>query len=238
MLDKAKQALGLGSAPRAPPGFPDGEGDMEVHEVEPGVYEMRAPGEGPLDMPTPGNDTAQMERGDDVTVRRPYTDREEYEFRSLRSPRYRGDDPAWHHNPPGNSVWERVMNLASTAPIQGNPSLDPAVGDMVQVSAMAGYKAGEDVGHDSMEGVSGMVTGSVDARRELEAPSATQGSPTQMAPDESIFSDDMGFGDMGLSYQLTPGEREDDMAELSYREPGSGWDDECEEGQQDWCAFL
>lgn len=134
---------------------------------------------------------------DDPRVRRPYTEREMMDMQTMRSPRYPGDDPEYHHGVRGG-LWERIGRLGSIAPVMGNPSLDPAAGDMIAVSYMAGYGSDAEIGHDSIGGIDDMVLGNVDATRELDAPSATEGSPLQIAPHESVYSDEHGLGTHNL----------------------------------------
>lgn len=82
-----------------------------------------------------------MPRGD-PRIRRPYAPEEIAEMESIRSARYPGDDPEHHH---GDHPWD---GLATTAPVMGNPSLDPVAGDLVAVSYMAGYSGEAMVGFD------------------------------------------------------------------------------------------
>ena len=71
-------------------------------------------------------------------------------------------------------------------------SLDP-VTSIHDVSNMAGYNGSM---YDSMEGVDEMALGRVDARRELDVESATEGPPWQVNEHESIlFAESSQLGD-------------------------------------------
>lgn len=184
-----------------------------------GSIELRAPGESPLQEPTPGSDTAQMEAPDDPTVRRPPTDAEEYQRRSLRSSRYAGDDPHHGYQGRGQTVWDRVLDLVTVEPPLGSPSTDPMPADAgPALASMAGWNGGE-IGHDAMDGIDRLVTGEVNAMREMEAPSATRGTPLQMEESESVYRS-MDDTVHGLSLPPGPEDMVDDRAELSYRDPG------------------
>jgi hypothetical protein len=123
--------------------------------------------------------------------------------KNTRGPGHGGDAPGYddeqamvtdedhEHAAGGGSLWSSIMRMASIRPVQGDPSMDPAPA-MHRVSEMAGWSGAG--GHDALQGVDKLVTGEVDANRELETPSATEGTPLQLAPDESVFSDDLGLG--------------------------------------------
>lgn len=95
---------------------------------------------------------------DDPRIRRPYTEREMARMDSIRSPRYRGDDPEHHHSvPEARDMWDAVERIGTIAPVMGNPSIDPANGDLIAVSYMCGYGRDTPIGHDAMEGVDRLV---------------------------------------------------------------------------------
>jgi len=109
------------------------------------------------------------------------------EEKSIRSARYPGDDPGYHHSPSGG-IWKSAEALGTIAPVMGNPSMDPAAGDLIAVSYMAGFGGEAAVGHDAMGGVDAMVLGDVDATQELKVESSTEGGPLELAPNESIYN--------------------------------------------------
>ena len=88
----------------------------------------------------------------------------------------------------------RLQDQARIAPIQGNPSLDPVTSPW-DVARMAGYDGDA---YDAMAGVDKMVTGEADAMEEMELETATEGTPLELAADESLLSDDTGEGDLTL----------------------------------------
>jgi len=146
----------------------------------------------------------------DPRIRRPYSEQEMAEMRSVRSARYPGDDPEYHHAGSGRTMWERAEHLGSIAPVMGNPSIDPANGDLITVSYMAGYGGEAEVGHDAMQGVDRMVTDPrVDATSELRFESHHGGPHLSMTRDESIFSGDAGWGEKGLTYDEGPAQGQD-----------------------------
>lgn len=136
----------------------------------------------------------------DPRIRRPYTRREMAEMESIRSARYQGDDPSYHHGIKGaRDAWDAAERLGTIAPVLGNPSLDPASGDLVAVSYMCGYGGEAMVGHDACDGVDRYVTGEADANENLRVEGHHGGPPLAMSPDESVMRDDLGFGDMGAT---------------------------------------
>lgn len=103
--------------------------------------------------------------------------------RELREgPRDGGSDPD-PDTGDGASMWERIEGQAAIAPVMGNPSLEPAHRPY-EVAMMAGWGAGD--GYDAMMDVDKMVLGEVDATRELEANSATEGRPLQLGRSEDL----------------------------------------------------
>jgi hypothetical protein len=59
----------------------------------------------PADWDPDRNDLAGVDTGPDWGPRsRPYAPEEEREIESMRSPRYRGDDPGYHHRPRGRAT--------------------------------------------------------------------------------------------------------------------------------------
>lgn len=102
-----------------------------------------------------------------------------------------------HGGRPGEGPLRTLDRLGTVAPVEGNPSLDPANG-LWEVAYMAGYSDREHTpGHGALQGVDRLVTGEADANRELRVESATEGGPMQLGPDESIFADDRGAGTHG-----------------------------------------
>lgn len=230
MIDKLRDKITGGPAPDAPPGFPDGRSDrgdgsgshLVPHEMPDGSIELRPSGSDPLAEPTAGNEAASRDAPDDHTVRRPETEREAYQRRSLRSSRYAGDAPEHGHAGRGGSIWDRVMDLVSVEPPMGAPSLDPMPADAgAALASMAGWNGGE-MGFDSMQGVDRLVVsgpGSVDAMQFMSTPSATRGTPLQMEESESVYRS-MDDTVHGLSFRRGPEDDVPDTAELSYRDPG------------------
>lgn len=95
--------------------------------------------------------------------------------------------------PGSRSLWDRIAKLGSIREIHDSPAtLKP--GDMSNVSEMAGWSAKG--GHDAMDGVDRMALGETDATRELEAESATEGGPLELADGESCYDDRNGTGVM------------------------------------------
>lgn len=138
--------------------------------------------------------------------------------------------------PRGDTIWERAEHMSTTAPIMGNPSMDPANPAMHELAEMAGWSQSH-WGHDPMQGVAGMAMGYVDANQELEAPSATEGGPLQLDPTESVYSDDLGAGTHGLGFAAGREDVMGDMAEFHMYDAeaedtyGGDWDG-------DWCSCL
>lgn len=196
-------------------------------EEHPAVAEVRDVGE------IPDAEGEGAVRGD-PRIRRRYTPEETAEMESIRSPRYPGDDPEHHHSVPGaRDAWDAAERLGTIAPVMGNPSIDPAAGDLVAVSYMAGYGGEAMVGYDAMDGVDQLVLGNVDATRELEVESATEGGPLRLAAHESVFSDSHGLGTHGL--RIGPVESGEAVSwDSEYRLYGH----EPEAGGADWCACL
>ncbi len=126
-------------------------------------------------------------------------------MRSVRSPRYPGDDPENHHAvPDARNVWEASERMGSIAPVMGNPSIDPATGDLVAVSYMCGYGGEAMIGHDACDGVDRYVTGEADANENLRTQGWHGGTPLAMHPDESIMRDDRGSEDREASKPTEP----------------------------------
>jgi len=73
--------------------------------------------------------------------------------------------------------------------------LDP-VTSIWDIAYLAGYGSG---GYDTFQGVDDMVLGHVDAMHELDVGKGPSDAnhPLSLAPEESIFADDLMFGDMG-----------------------------------------
>lgn len=67
-----------------------------------------------------------------------------------------------------DSIWERVATVSTIAPVQGDPSLEPADNPW-ELAMMAGWgDPNEDGrGHDALQGVDALVLGEVDANDEI-----------------------------------------------------------------------
>ena len=89
-----------------------------------------------------------------------------------------------HNN---SSVWDRVTEVSSIAPVHGDPSLEPADNPW-ELAMMAGWgdPEGLDRGHDAMMDVDLLVTGEVDAMEELRIDSATPGGVLSLGPNEQL----------------------------------------------------
>lgn len=94
----------------------------------------------------------------------------------------------------GDPDLTQIEEYVQVHQVHGNHTLDP-VTSVHDIAYMAGY--GGDA-WDAIDGVDLLVTGDVDAMKELEAPSATRGGPLELDDDESIFNDDTGHGDMAV----------------------------------------
>jgi hypothetical protein len=139
-----------------------------------------------------------------------YGDADRYEARRRRlrvqrkAPAKRRPESA--DEPPEYEHGAAPGTLGSIAPVQGNPSLDPA-GSMLGPARMAGWSPAA-ADYDALQGVGELATpGGPDATRELLVSSSTEGGPLDLAPDESAFDDTLGRGTHSLS--LDEGERGD-----------------------------
>lgn len=101
------------------------------------------------------------------------------------------------------SIWDRVAEVADIAPVHGDPSMEPADSPW-EVAMMAGWGDVDDRGrgHDAMMGVDRMVTGDVDAMRELHVDSATRGGPLTLERSEDMDTridpgEELGYADQG-----------------------------------------
>ena len=196
MIGRARELLqGPGFSRQQQKMSGDVSGDPRIERIEPAGSVPDAAGEGRVGVPPEQDPRVNAPRSEEKRLRE----------QSMRHPDYPGDDPEWHHKPEGRDMWHRVNKMSTIAPIQGNASLDPAAGDMIQVSYMAGLGSDAEVGFDTFSGVAEMVTGEVDASRELATPSVTPGTPLQMGPSESSYSDDVADG---KSHTLALDERE------------------------------
>lgn len=130
-----------------------------------------------------------------------------------------------------DSIWSRAERHAYIAPVQGEPSLEPADAPW-EVAMMAGWAGDEEGrGHDAMQGVEAMALGDVDACAELDVESATPGTPLELGPSESIYSDNTGRGNMTLEVATDGGWMREFM--LAWDEtPGA------DGGPRDWCSHL
>lgn len=108
----------------------------------------------------------------------------------------RKDDIPEPPGPSGNALKSRVeqlMDHATVGQVHGDYGLEP-VTSVHDISDMAGYSGGG--GFDAMDGVDKLVLGEADAMKELRPESATEGTPLELAPDESLLTDDVGHGDL------------------------------------------
>lgn len=110
-----------------------------------------------------------------------------------RQPRRRDDREEFSRDP-GEGRLESLERHTQVASPHGNPTLDPST-TIWDVAYMAGYGGSA---QDALQGTDKLVTGEADAMQLLAAPSATEGTATQLASDESIFADDDGAGDMDV----------------------------------------
>lgn len=69
---------------------------------------------------------------------------------------------------PDDSIWDRVSNVSTIAPIHGDPTLEPADNPW-ELAMMAGWGDPEENGrgHDALQGVDALLLGEVDAREEI-----------------------------------------------------------------------
>jgi hypothetical protein len=70
--------------------------------------------------------------------------------------------------PDGDTMWDRVSEASTVAPVHGDPTLEPA-DQPWEVAMLAGWgdPEGEGRGADALNGPGRMVTGELDAREEM-----------------------------------------------------------------------
>ena len=102
------------------------------------------------------------------------------------------EDPSRADYPGVDDRRSRMERFSSVAPPM--PNRFDEHNSPVGISEMAGYGGSS---YDAMEGVDALVMdGGPDALAELDVGSNTAGGPLEMGPEESIFRDDEGWGDM------------------------------------------
>lgn len=89
--------------------------------------------------------------------------------------------------PDKESIWDRVGAVSTIAPVQGDPSIEPA-NEPWELAMMAGWGDPEERGrgHDALGGVEDLLLGKVDAMKEMDADLEDGGSPLQLREEERM----------------------------------------------------
>lgn len=113
--------------------------------------------------------------------------RELMESSDVRSEESEPPGPETAPPPDKESIWDRVGAVSTIAPVQGDPSIEPA-NEPWELAMMAGWGDPEERGrgHDALGGVEDLLLGKVDAMEELGADLEDGGSPLSLRDDERM----------------------------------------------------
>jgi len=89
--------------------------------------------------------------------------------------------------PDKGSMWDRVAEASTIAPVHGDHSIEPA-NEPWELAMMAGWGDPDERGrgHDALGGVEDLLLGKVDAMEELGADLEDGGSPLQLTEEERM----------------------------------------------------